>query len=104
MFNKMLSNYCLSFGNFSCPCISLIVHRRGVARSQMQVQSNKFWHVFLTSLGWFKVIQLRCALSPPESEITDLANQVADELSNSEDVSIKVLSDQIKQNLKILML
>jgi DNA-binding Lrp family transcriptional regulator len=50
---------------------------------------------------WFKIIQLKYALTPPEKEeITDLAKKVSEELKNHEDVSIKVLANRMKQNLE----
>jgi len=50
---------------------------------------------------WFKVIQLKYALNPPKpEEISNLANEVAEQLGDNEDASIRILSSKIKQNLK----
>jgi hypothetical protein len=52
-------------------------------------------------IEWLKVIQLKYALSPPKpEEISALANEIAEELSDNEDASIRILSTKIKQNLK----
>ncbi len=48
---------------------------------------------------WFKLIQLKYALDPPsESEIDNLVDAVADELSNDSDVSIKTLAISVREN------
>jgi len=50
---------------------------------------------------WFKIIQLKYALTPSEQkEISNLANEIAEELKNNEDASIRILSNRIKQNLE----
>jgi hypothetical protein len=48
---------------------------------------------------WFKVIQLKYALNPsPKEEISKLADMVAKEFENVDDVALNTLSNSIKEN------
>lgn len=50
---------------------------------------------------WFKIIQLKYALTPPEKEkISDLAKEIAEELKDHEDPYMKILAKRMKQNLE----
>jgi len=51
-----------------------------------------------TISDWLKIIQLKYALEPPtKSEIENLAEQVANSLDNSSDISFKAISSNIRQ-------